>query len=416
MLPFGKTPPVKVRFAVKVLRIGVLALALGAAGCTGGQPGAATPVSAGASRPAATSGDEPSPPTPTLDPAQITPILIPIKGDPFTAAVGDFDGDGKLDIATANWDGEISLFIGSGHRTFDRAPDLVGELGQGAIAAADLNADGRSDIVLAYLDESDNGKSVDEIVVLLATGDGTFTRIARPAGVDAQALVIADFDEDHRLDVATADDGDTVAFFRGIGDGTFADPVRSPTGGPFSSGIDAADFNGDGHLDVVTTNSLVGHGRSARTVSILLGRGDGTFRAPGVIAVSAPQPIMPVVADLNGDGHPDFATPGGGGSNGISAFSGLGDGGFADAVDFETVPGPHTLVAADFDGDGNVDLATPASILFGKGDGTFRPHVDLAESIGWNIAAAADLDGDGRVDLVGIRDFTLTLYFNEIPR
>ena len=160
-------------------------------------------------------------------------------------------------------------------------------------------------------------------------------------------------------------------------------------------------------------------------MSILLGRGDGTFNAPDVHKVGGPQPMMPVVADLNGDGSPDIAAPGGYPTTNVSVLLGLGDGHFSPAMESTTGPNPHTIVVADLDGDGHQDLVTGnlgegggpvgkgIAILFGLGDGTFEPKVDLSGGdLGEGIGAAADLDNDGKVDLIEIGGAELVLYFN----
>ena len=339
--------------------------------------------------------------------------------------VNDFDGDGDLDIAGVDIDGTVTLLLGDGDGSFAAAAHLPGGAGPASIAAAELNGDGRLDIVVTHTGVSDMGAGDDDIVALLANGDGTFTRIARPARVNPQAVVVADFNGDKTPDLATANEADHLSIFLGRGDGTFDDPENLGSGGPFSSGIAAADFNGDGNLDLVLANSLIGRGRSARTVSVVLGGGDGTFGAPATYDVGGPQPILPVVADLNGDGAADIAMPDGFPTKSVSVLLGNRDGTFSSSAEFAVGPNPHTLVAADLDGDGHIDLVTGnlgemggpvgkgISILFGVGDGTFGSKVDLTgPGPGEGIGAAADLDGDGMIDLIVIGDNELVLLFN----
>jgi hypothetical protein len=355
---------------------------------------------------------------------------VATPGDPGDFVVGDFNDDGHVDLAIANDDdGSVSVLLGSGSGTFDVGANLPGGDGPAAIAAADLNGDGRLDIVVAHSGVTDSGSGPDDIVVFLAQGDGTFRRLTRPAGVNPQAIALGDFNGDQKPDLATANDGDHVSVFVGKGDGTFADPVNSPTGAPFSSGISVADFNGDGKLDLTTANSLVGRGRSARSVSVLLGRGDGTFDAPLVSTVGGAQPISPMVGDLNGDGAPDVATPNGDPSTEVSVLLGLGDGHLGPSIEYQTGADPHSLVLADLDWDGHLDIATwndgvgggpvnrGVSVLFGKGDGTFEPSVNfaLANEAGV-VRAAADLDGDGKLDLILTGLGQLILLFNAIAR
>jgi hypothetical protein len=348
-----------------------------------------------------------------------------LQGAQGSIVVDHFNGDRNLDIAAVHDDGSMSLLMGSGGGAFDPAVGLSGGKGPGAIAAADLDLDGRLDIVLTHSGATDRGVGSDDIVVQLSKGDGTFHGLIRAAGVNPQAVVVGDFNADKKPDLATANDGENLSIFLGKGDGTFGDPQSFPIGAPFSSGIAVSDFNGDGKQDLITTNSLIGAGRSDRTVSILLGRGDGTFNAPDVYQVGSPQPMMPAVADLNGDGSLDIAAPGGYPTTKVSVLLGLGDGRFSPATEFTTGPNPHTLVVADLDGDGHPDLVTGnigesggpvgkgIAILFGKGDGTFEPKLDISGGdFGEGIGAAADLDGDGKIDLIEIGGAELVLYFN----
>jgi hypothetical protein len=323
---------------------------------------------------------------------------------------------------TSNGDGSVSLFLGSGGRAFDHATDIQLDKGPPAIAAADLNGDDLLDIVVTHVGVTDSGTGADDIVVLLANADGTFEKIERPARVNPQAVVVADFNADQMPDLATANDGDHLSIFLGKGDGTFKDPLSFPIGAPYASGIAVADVDRDGTLDLVTTNSLVGAGRSNRTVSVLLGRNDGTFDKPDVYDVGGDQPILPVVTDLNGDGLPDIATPDGYPGSEVSVLLARPDGGFSPSIEYATGRWPHWLVAADLDGDGHADLASgnlaladhEVSILFGKGDGTFAPLVDVSTAGRCcGIGAAADLDADGRIDLV-VMSVGLLLLFNAI--
>ena len=357
------------------------------------------------------------------------PVELRIEGDPATVGVADMDADGKVDIVTANFDGSVSLFLGSGGGQFRRAPDLAGGDGPATIAVGDLNADKHLDIALVHTGPSDAGTGADDLVVFLAKGDGTFRRVARAAGSSPQGLVIADFDKDGKPDIATANNADHVSIFKGHGDGTFGDPASPPIGQTFSSGIAAADLNRDALVDLVTANSLVGMGRSTRTVSVLLGRVGGGFATPVVYHVGGAQPITPVLADLNGDGAPDIATPNGYPAHEVSVLLDHGDGTFAASVEFPCGPNAHSLLAADLDADGHPDLVAGdlgedggpvgkgISLLFGAGDGTLEPNVDFGLALRFEqIAAAGDLDGDGKVDLIVISDHSILLLFNAIVR
>ena len=410
---------VAVKFGSATLLIGfVITL-----GCTGAPPvDSPTP-------PVATASAGPTQsPSPVPTPATFRAVRLAATIE--NLVVADFDNDGNLDIAGVLDPGEgTSLLFGVGDGTFEPAIELPGGKAPAWIAAADFNGDGRLDIVRANLGGSDLVTGDDDIVVLLAQEDGSFellsTPVSRPAGVNSQAVAVGDFNGDDKPDLATANTAEYVSIFAGLGDGTFEDLQDYPTDAPFASGIATADFNGDGKLDLVTANS-----RSQRTVSLLLGAGDGTFGGPQVFSVGGPQPIFPVVGDFNADGMPDIAIADGYPTRYVSVLLGLAGGGFGESMQFTSSgPNPHSVVTADLDGDGNLDLVAgnigveggPVgdgySLLRGLGDGTFLPGVDLVgDQFGENIGATGDLDNDGRVDLVIRGNGELVLLFNEFPR
>lgn len=367
-------------------------------------------------------------PSAALAPVLFRPeVTVALPEGVGEAVVSDMNGDRIPDLVAANDDGTVSLLIGSGRGTFERGTKLPVGPGSVAIAVADLNGDHRPDVVVFHNGADQFASGLADLVVLLAKGDGTYVTTSRTTGVNAQGLVIADLDHDGKVDIATADNGDHLSVFRGHGEGTFDDPKNYPTGASFSSNVAVGDFNRDGKPDLATANSLMGHGQSDRTVSVILGRGDGTFGAPAVFDVGGSQPVAPVVADLNEDGIPDITTPNGDPSTEVSVLLGRGDGGLSPFKEYRTGPDPHTVVAADLNGDHHLDLAAwdsgvqggpvgkGLSVLFGNGNGTFAPSVDLKTiAPGEEIQAAADLDGDGKLDLVITGDHQLILLFNAI--
>ena len=279
--------------------------------------------------------------------------MLAIKQVPTAVVTGKFDGNATLDIAAMSDNGYVTVLLGTKGGTFAETTIDTGGEGPGGLASADINGDHRLDIVVVHVGKTDQGVGTDDLAVLLGKGDGSFKVSLVPTGVNAQAVVIADLDGDGRPDLATANHGDHVSVFRGKGDGTFRAPVSYPIGSWFASGIAAADFDGDGILDLVTANSLIGRARSDRTVSVLLGTKSGTFAAPKVQQVGGPQPILPFVADLNGDGNLDVVTPDGYPTRDVSVLLGDGTGALSASIEYETGPNPHTAIAADIDGDGH---------------------------------------------------------------
>ncbi|PYJ85690.1 MAG: hypothetical protein DME22_08155 [Verrucomicrobia bacterium] len=256
------------------------------------------------------------------------------EGRPFCVAIGDFNGDGQLDLVVANYG-------------CPACPSPV----SGSVS------------------------------ILLGHGDGAFQSVAKyDAGPNPQAVVVGDFNGDGKPDLAVANNGSTnVAVLLGNGDATFQTAISYGVGGtpppPYAAtGVLAiGDFNRDGKVDLAVANS--------GGVSVLSGKGDGTFQNAVNYATGGSASSV-VVGDFNGDGKPDLAANNGGG---VSVLLGNGDGSFQAAVNYGTGGSTSSVVAGDFNGDGKTDLAvatatTPASsdnvsVLLGNGDGTFQAAV-----------------------------------------
>jgi predicted dienelactone hydrolase len=309
-----------------------------------------------------------------------------------SVAVGDFNGDGRLDLALADWDGgALSVMLGNGNGTFQAAVSYNAGADAGSVAVGDFNGDGKLDVVVA------NGFSKN-VSVLLGNGDGTFhPAVNYGAGSGPSGVAVGDFNGDGKLDLAVANNGDnTVGVLLGNGDGTFRVMATHAVGiGPIS--IAVGDFNSDGKLDLVVANSGEG------TVSVLLGNGDGTFQVP-VNYGAGSQPAAVVAADFNGDGKLDLVVANSGEGT-VSVLLGNGDGTFQVPVNYGAGSQPAAVVAADFNGDGKLDLvvansgSNSISVLLGNGDGTFKAAVDYAVGVVPLSVAAGDFNGDGRIDL-----------------
>jgi len=259
----------------------------------------------------------------------------------------------------------------------------------GSVASGDYNGDSRPDLVLS---------SFWGIDVLLNTGGGNF---GEPVHTECAGfcgpLVAADFNGDGKLDLVIPNPSSLIGHILfGRGDGSFSPPREIPGAGLATTG----DVNNDGKADLVVNDGV--------SLLVRLGNGDGTFQS-GVMLSRGPalsETNNLAIADFDGDGHADLVVSSGNARAAsphyaVSVFLGQGDGTFQPPI--STPVGAATLLVADLNSDGLPDLITGFDILFGKGDGSFqlpRPYfspesvVDLPAPF-----AAVDFDGDGLLDL-----------------
>jgi uncharacterized protein YfaP (DUF2135 family) len=321
--------------------------------------------------------------------------------NPSSVAVADFNGDGKLDLAVANnIDSTVSILLGNGDGTFQHRVNYPTGTAPSSIAVGDLNGDGKADLAVA--DSGLGNVQGSAVSILLGNGDGTFRRhVDYATGNNPLSVVVADLKGDSKQDLILANNlGDTVSVLLGNGDGTFK--PRSDYG--TQSGPSAAlvgSFHGSDSEDVVATNSNV------NTVSVLLGNGTGTFPTRQDFA-TAYAPWSLTTGDFRGDGKADIVATVFVGTFGdvVSVLLGNGNGTFQPHVDYATGAYPYAVVVGDFNHDDKADLATAneqgasVSILLGNGDGTFQPHMDYPTGGTPYSIAAGDFNGDGKLDLV----------------
>ncbi len=295
--------------------------------------------------------------------------------------------------------------------------DAAGGGGAWAVSVADLNGDGKADMLVT------TGNSVD---VLLGNGDGTFKpAVIYPMINGALGLTVADMNGDGKPDIIVASygggsNGDgSVEVLLGNGDGTFQSALIYDSGGPFTYSVAVADFNKDGKLDVVVTDCSPSTGSACGLVGILLGNGDGTFKPVVVYNSGGVGAWMVTVSDLNGDSLPDLVVANlcddanCSGNGVVSVLLGNGDGTFKLPVSYDSAGRTLDVVVADINGDGKADIAVlnacdgtgcsrpSVGVLRGNGDGTFAAvkTYGVGEKFVGSLALA-DIDGDGALDAV----------------
>ncbi len=330
-----------------------------------------------------------------------TPFVV--ENGPDSSTVGDFNNDGNLDLAVTNFYSDtVSILLGTGTGSFGTATNFAtGGSVAVFVTTGDLNGDGHLDLVIANY-------YAGGIAILLGTGTGSFgapTLIARSA---ARYLAIADIDRDGKPDLVALTESTLsesyISIFIGKGDGSFR------TGTNFFIGYNSisfaiGDFNGDGNQDLAVSNNTNDIGNN---VSILLGTGTGFFEVPRNIAVDG---LVGLIAtdDFNGDGNQDLLIEHNTSSTGpFTILFGDGTGSFAPAASFAVGVGFNSgfVATGDFNGDGKLDLAVAnyyrsIFILLGDGTGSFAPaaRYTVGDEAPKTVTIG-DFNKDGKPDLV----------------
>jgi hypothetical protein len=334
---------------------------------------------------------------------------------PEGAAVGDFDNSGNLGFATCDTYGDVYVFLGNGNGTFTAAAPTSTPYCSNLVAG-DFNGDGKLDLAV-------NDYNNYTVTILLGNGNGTFTQsasIALGANNEPTALAVGDFNNDGKLDLAVGvtvgSPSDLVKIFLGNGNGTFTAGPTLTLGAYQPYGIAVGNFTGNGNLDLAVT----AYGSS--NVTVFLGDGNGTFSS-GVQYATGGEPWGIVTGDFNNDGKPDLAIANFG-SNTVTVLLGNGNGTFTAAASPATGKGPRGITAADFNGNGNLDLAvvnetsSTVSILLGNGNGTFTAASQTPATGSSAMAiGTGDWNGDGFPDLVvaNYSSSTMTVLLNQGP-
>ncbi|MDP2709786.1 MAG: FG-GAP-like repeat-containing protein [Solirubrobacteraceae bacterium] len=328
---------------------------------------------------------------------------------PTAVAVGDLNGDGKLDTVTSNrTSNTVSVLLGDGAGGLGTATSfgLGGATSPIAVAIADLDNDGKLDVVTS------NGAH-NSVSVLLGdgTGDlGTATTFSLAGGQFPNDIAIGDLDGDGNPDVVTSNgNSDNVSVLLGDGLGGLGTAAsHGLSGGDFPQSVAIADLDGDGKLDVTVANLFT------NDVSVLLGDGAGGLGSAANFATGS-LPVALAVADLDGDGKRDVATANLSGSTSVLLGDGAGGLGSPSAFGLGSgANGPSAIVVGDPNGDTEPDLITAngtshnVSVLAGDGAGGFglASVFGLAGPRGPSGIAVGDLNGDGRPDLVTSNETT----------
>jgi FG-GAP-like repeat/Immunoglobulin I-set domain len=321
--------------------------------------------------------------------------------NPGGLAVGDFNDDAKLDVAMTVNSTAVAVLLGTGGGALGPATIIKVGGGLAAITAADLNDDTILDLAVttsAY------------VGILRGNGDGTFrAAVEYPSGFVLSVLVPADLDGDGKTDLVGLR---TSYYYYGISG--IVVPMLQQSNGSFSvesafvSGVGSLsltteDFNEDGHPDFATADT------GSSTVSILFGEGENQLQAPTFAPVQGPTQFL-LPGDFDGDGHPDLLTVGTNYDGPLQVVRVL-DRSVSPLPSVEVDSYPISAAATDFDHDGSLDLAVLTQysglrIFPGNGDGTFQEPVFY--SISGNTArwiVAGDFNGDGFAD-VAIQDFS----------
>ena len=335
-------------------------------------------------------------------------------------AIGDFNGDGRMDVAFAGNGNFISVALGNGDGTF-ASPILTAVNVSGplrSIVAGDFNGDGKLDVAVGN-GLVNYGSSVNSVEILLGNGDGTFGSQSTYATNDGP-MVVADFNLDGIPDVVIVH-SQSFGIFLGKGDGTFTGPVEYNAGG-IPSTVAVGDVNGDGIPDLVTIVPTAD--TQGSLIAVLIGNGDGTFSTPNTYTLYANLGMEEfdsaiLLEDLNGDGSLDLAIESAF-TDGVWVCFGHGNGTFAAPVQFNAAGQDEGygvgIAAVDVNGDQKMDLVTALKLhsalgtgldyelqtYYGTGNGAFQLGGILAPPLTHILSklVPADFNGDGRVDLM----------------
>lgn len=341
----------------------------------------------------------------TFDP----PVNYPAASFVWSVVTADFNGDQKPDLAAIRRDGAfphrgtLFLYFGKGDGTFHAAVEQPIGRSPIQLLTADFNLDGHADLAVML------GTGSRSVGVLLGNGNGTFRpRVEYVAGTENSSLLAADVDGDGTVDLVVSDyEGSTLTLLHGVGDGSFRATAVYPAGDDLQQCV-VGDFDGDGRADLAAPDAANG------VVAVLLGGGDASFEATASWAAGA-APSGAARGDFDGDGKLDLAVANKDAGT-LSILLGNGAGGVKSRADIPGGEKPVALVTADFNRDGKIDLAVAnldqptVGVLLGNGDGTFRQRVEhTVYGTQFTAMVAGDVNADGIADLAIGRSYYFTV-------
>jgi hypothetical protein len=335
---------------------------------------------------------------------------------PSSVALGDVNGDGILDMVSADYYGwDFTVRLGNGDGTFGSPNPFGYGPYPNQVVLADVNGDGKLDA-----SSSNFFYDGDSVSVMLGNGDGTFgPAVGYFAGNFHDSLAVSDLNHDGMPDIVTTNNSNgTVSVLLNNGDGTFGSPTSYSIGDYGSYSVATADVDNDGNLDVIVGTS--------NGVAVLLNSGNGTFGSPAPYYFGSYTSSV-AVGDVNGDGRPDIMAIPSQYYGTVFVVLNNGDGTFGSPTGYSINGNNSSSVAlGDLNNDGKLDIVVGSqydfsysggvvSVLLNNGDGTFGPAQNASSGYGTSAIAVGDLNKDGYVDVVTANSSSLSVLLHQSP-
>jgi len=330
-------------------------------------------------------------------------------GQPYVVASGDLNGDGKADLVAGDLtNNDLVVLLGNGDGTLKPPATYHQTSHPRFLVTSDFNRDGKLDVAFG------DSPAPASINVLLGKGDGSFETPSSYA-VPAWHFLVGDLNNDGKPDIVTAPTTTSLAVLLNNGNGTFQNAQTYAIAQPNVRVFAIGDFNGDGINDLFALGRNIA-GDSTRFMSVLFGKGDGTFQSPLNTNGNWGQgsgPYSIAVGDFDRDGKTDVAVA----DEFLTVLRGNGDGMFKPPASVMGLPNTSTdLKVSDFNGDGKLDLVSAGvftgnnlQVYVGNGDGTFQDAGSLVNNTGGVSVVVTDLNGDTRPDVAACVNGQLTI-------